>query len=57
LAPEPNDPPLTLRFVLFPRQIVEAPLIELTATEFDRTVKIAESEKNDLDDAFVITQR
>jgi hypothetical protein len=33
VAPAANDPPLTLKFVLFPRQILEVPVIELAVIE------------------------
>jgi hypothetical protein len=40
LAPLPRLPPLTLRFVFLPRQIVVVPVIEEAGTEVSRTFTV-----------------
>ena len=40
LPPVPNEPPLSDNVLLWPRQIVEVPLMLLAGTELSRTVKV-----------------
>ena len=40
LPPVPKEPPLSDNVLLWPRQIVEVPLMLLAGTELSRTVKV-----------------